>query len=446
MRLIIAMLCTLHMWSPSFSFIDNHDDGTLSGWSIVGTRMWAESNGALTPVNSNNTGFILCDSVTDMQLGDLTVQLKTDQWSGGSGGVVFCYNNASQYYYVTVEPKSTGTGTVTLYKNNTSGTGTIINSSLTISSAENSTLTISLTTDSLLFALNGVSIGGVLENSFRGGSFGYYHNTSWSGYISIYQSKWEEIAASNGSLEIVQQPQDLHLFAGGSGTLEVIASIADSISYQWYADTGLISGATESSLLLPLVTVSDSGKNYFCQITTPNNVITSDTAVIHVSTATRKMITLKGHLQDFNANSLGTDEATEVDLLIRLYSAKNAGRLLYEEAFFKNAGNAIVVDSGGFHVRLGAADTLDLTSVFQENQSVFAEFHLAVPGNSFEKLSPRIAITSTPYALSANTTVLKGVTDPNTIGLDAPVGTLYVNKENKNTYIKAVKSWVLITE
>lgn len=446
MRTLVLLHVLVFFVVSGYSFVDDHNDGLLSGWSIVGTRMWVESNGTLKPTSSNNEGFIICDSVSNMQLGNLTVRVKTDQWSGGNGGIVFCYNDASSYYFVTIEPKSYGSGTVTLHKNTTSGVGTVINSSLEIQSSDFSTLSITLSADSLLFSLNGEMIGAVAESSIRGGSFGYYHNTSWSAYVTVENSEWEEVVYSNGPLEIIQQPQDIHVFAGGNGKLEVLASNSDSTTYQWYSDSGLVVGAEQSTLLLSMLSISDSGSYYYCEVTNQSNVITSDTAYVHVSTATRKMITLKGSLNDFNAKPIGENKSTEVDLLVRLYNASQSGQLLYEEAFFKNAGNAVTVDSGIFHVRLGAPDSLDLTNVFQENQSVFAEFHLAIPGNSFEKLAPRVAITATPYALSANATVLKGTSDPNVIGLDAPVGTIYVAKENNNTYIKAVKSWVLLTE
>jgi hypothetical protein len=83
-------------------------------------------------------------------------------------------------------------------------------------------------------------------------------------------------------LGIITQPKGLTAVAGSDVVLSVAANNADTATYQWFKNGAAISGATNSTLTLPVVSVADAGNKYKVAITGPINTVTSDEVTLSV--------------------------------------------------------------------------------------------------------------------------------------------------------------------
>ena len=93
---------------------------------------------------------------------------------------------------------------------------------------------------------------------------------------------------------IYSQPANLTILAGATATFSVIAS--NVVSYQWQlVGTGLITGATNATLVIPDVTTNLSGNSYEVVITSADDEsVTSAPATLTVVTGTLVQITFSG--------------------------------------------------------------------------------------------------------------------------------------------------------
>ena len=83
-KCILSLLSVSLLANSTFatSFVDEHNDGSLSGWTVQGARKWQESNSFASAVaGSSNPGFLI-NSTTCGPNGTLEVKIKADQWSG----------------------------------------------------------------------------------------------------------------------------------------------------------------------------------------------------------------------------------------------------------------------------------------------------------------------------------------------------------------------------
>jgi hypothetical protein len=102
----------------------------------------------------------------------------------------------------------------------------------------------------------------------------------------------------------------------------------------------------------------------------------------------------------------------------------------------------VEVVNGAFVVRLGEGTSSDnLLAIIREHANLYVSFAIAVPGATPETLEPRTPLTASPYALSAFPAMLKGAVAPDSAGLDAPVGTHYVNTSTSQTFVKTFNGW-----
>src|SRR5437870_1421990 len=73
-------------------------------------------------------------------------------------------------------------------------------------------------------------------------------------------------SAQSGGPFIEMQPRNTNVFAGGIATFTVTAGGAPPLGYQWFKFNGPITGATQPTLKLTGVDLSDQGY-YFVQVT-----------------------------------------------------------------------------------------------------------------------------------------------------------------------------------
>lgn len=81
---------------------------------------------------------------------------------------------------------------------------------------------------------------------------------------------------------ISQQPVSSTVLAGQTVRLAVAANNAEAATYQWFKDGTALTGQTQLELVLPSVTVADSGAKYRVTVTGPNNSVTSDEVTLTV--------------------------------------------------------------------------------------------------------------------------------------------------------------------
>ncbi|HLG95334.1 MAG TPA: immunoglobulin domain-containing protein [Bryobacteraceae bacterium] len=90
---------------------------------------------------------------------------------------------------------------------------------------------------------------------------------------------------------ISQQPQNATVTVGQTATFTVVAS-GGTLSYQWESQPSgagsfsPIGGATSNSYTTPAVTLSDSGTQYHCIVTNAQGPVTSNAALLNVSSST----------------------------------------------------------------------------------------------------------------------------------------------------------------
>lgn len=83
---------------------------------------------------------------------------------------------------------------------------------------------------------------------------------------------------------ITAQPTNQYALIGGTASFSVTATASGgSLSYQWYVNSGLITGANSSSYTTPTLTGTNNGNLYYVVVTDSNGSVTSSTARLSVS-------------------------------------------------------------------------------------------------------------------------------------------------------------------
>ena len=105
-----------------------------------------------------------------------------------------------------------------------------------------------------------------------------------------------QITANSAALPSIQtQPANQLAQCSSNATFSVVASGA-SLNYQWYlSGSGSVSGATNSSLMLSGVTLSESGRSYTVVVSNIYNSITSQVATLTVTDTVPPVVTLNGN-------------------------------------------------------------------------------------------------------------------------------------------------------
>lgn len=82
---------------------------------------------------------------------------------------------------------------------------------------------------------------------------------------------------------IYQQPPATHnVYVGGTLALTAIAHGAPTLNYQWYVNSSPILNATNSTLVVSNIQMTDSGKAYACKVTNPDGSVWSQSSTLTV--------------------------------------------------------------------------------------------------------------------------------------------------------------------
>ncbi|GEM_PF-6963026 len=107
-------------------------------------------------------------------------------------------------------------------------------------------------------------------------------------YVFSYTSD----ASSAQSPVISVQPQSKTKNEGESATFSITASGTAPLTYQWYLNGSVISGAQSSSYTTPSLSLSDNGNEYYCVVTNGYGSVTSNTATVTVNSGASDNIVL----------------------------------------------------------------------------------------------------------------------------------------------------------
>ena len=246
---------------------------------------------------------------------------------------------------------------------------------------------------------------------------------------------------------VYRHPFSATAVIGDTVKFSIEATGEPPLYYQWHTDTGAIAGADSTVLRVGPVTLQDDGRNFHCVVTNAVNSATSRSALLTVTKPSSQKIVVSGELYEADGTPVGFADARLMDFVVRLYPSSTSDSVVYTETFLVDNSQAVAVTDGKFIIRLGEGATADdLQEVVRTFPNLFVLFTVTRPGGNPEVLEPRTPLTASPFALSGMPELLKGEVDPAAAGIEAPIGTHFVNTLNGNTYIKTHNSWAILNE
>lgn len=240
--------------------------------------------------------------------------------------------------------------------------------------------------------------------------------------------------------EILLSPRATTVHVGDSALFDVFAEGATT--YKWYVN-GVETPSQGDTLVLHSVKLTDDRSRIRCLVENSSGVRFTEEAVLRVIRPTREMLTFTGFLSDLSGVAVGSQGEAVQDMVIELYSAASGGVLLYQEVFLQDEGRGVPVQDGRFLARLGTGriSVGSLADAIQSGPNVHAQFRLGNLQES-EALEPRVPLTSMPYAFSSSTSQLKGSGTPTSIGLEAPIGSTYLDTKTSKIWLRSFRNWV----
>jgi len=245
-----------------------------------------------------------------------------------------------------------------------------------------------------------------------------------------------------GSLacSITKQPQSDTVEAGYSFIVSAGVQ-CDNSSFQWFKNGTPIAGINNNELVTDPVTLDDNGSVFHCIVSNGTVKDTSDTAILTVIPPRdgNRVVAISGNLHDGTEDVVGKNSRTTRDFTVKLYTRLRGSKEVYTEKF--GGQRAVVVDSGRFTVQLGRGNADgNLQHIVAAHKTLYAELYAGKYGHE-ELLGPRLALSAAPYAMSSGVEVIRGEGDPDNSD-NAPIGAMYVNIKNNNTWRRTLKGWV----
>jgi len=172
------------------SFVDEHSDGSLSGWTSQG-RSWTESGGKAGPICcTSNSGFLMNNNTVSSD-GTLEVKLVADQWNGQKGGVVFRWSSAANFFMVALQPGNSSSNSLRFCRNTLDASqGQVVAQAFPVGTT--ATLKIVMKGSRFDIYVDGVLRGTVNDASNPTGRIGYGYAGEWNDYIDFDRISWTE--------------------------------------------------------------------------------------------------------------------------------------------------------------------------------------------------------------------------------------------------------------
>jgi hypothetical protein len=145
-------------------------------------------------------------------------------------------------------------------------------------------------------------------------------------------------ATTSGSVRITQSPVNQTILVNHALTNTVALNDPTGVTYQWFRGPNAITGATDSTYVLPSVTVGDSGASFTVQATKASVTVTSAPAVLTVANLTAPT----------NPNLTFTFDDGQVPAGTAIYGTGDTANGLPPGGFI--TANGGVGDSGVFHI------------------------------------------------------------------------------------------------
>jgi hypothetical protein len=222
-----------------------------------------------------------------------------------------------------------------------------------------------------------------------------------------------------------------------------VKAICSNVSYSWYKDGIEIPGRTGNTLIYGPLRLTDNGSEIFCIAHNSMHNDTSESAYITVKQLRDggSSVAISGELYDGAGRSQGNEKQDFFDFQIKLYTVKTGGAALYTENF--KDGHAVPVFNGQFTVTLGKGNANgDLQRIVSSYKELYAEVYAGKNG-SFELAAPRLCLTAAPYAFTSGIKIIYGDGSPNTSSVEAPLGTMYIDRaDNNRTWKLGKNGWV----
>ena len=245
-----------------------------------------------------------------------------------------------------------------------------------------------------------------------------------------------------GPCRITGQPQNDTLPVGDFYRTS-ISTVCEEGQLQWYRNSSPLTGDTSADLLYGPVSDGDNGSEFRCVVYNGTTVDTSLSAYLTVYSPDAKgaSIAVSGELFDGDGDTVGTDGPVQLDFLVKLYARKLGGVPVYTEEFKGN--HSVYVLQGEFTVTLGQGiRDHDLQKVTAAHNDLYAEIAAGRNGG-YEIIAPRLHLTAAPYAFRAGVKVIYGEGNPETGGMNAPLGTVYIDRSDGDSAWKlAAHGWV----
>lgn len=199
--LIILLFLSFFANKPlAGGYTDDHNDGTLTGWTVAGLRTWSESGGYVLPADlDDNQGFLINDYNCSSD-GTFTATIQSlAQYNNRYGGIVFRYTSTSAYYFMAVyaqDPYAQNiSNEIRIYKNTTDWNSTPIKSFTNLNFSglnRHYPIKIELSGSTFTFYLNNSLLGSHTDATHSGGKVGYAYHSQYSRYVSFDASFWED--------------------------------------------------------------------------------------------------------------------------------------------------------------------------------------------------------------------------------------------------------------
>ena len=300
--------------------IFNNDGSSPTGWSSD----WAVSLGDIEWIYTNNWSFSLWVNLTNDLDGGL---LGNKDWTYGDNvGWVFApYSTTELNYYAAPGPRQDIGGVnvcdgnwhhvACVFNRDANTTYVYVDGNLTASASLSFTGWETLTPT--MVSPNATLVGSSGDQAYSGAGaiddLGIWpRNLTADEILAIYaqglngQPLTNAVAGTAIRPLITAEPQSMALFEGRRAALSVTAAGSTPLSYQWYKNGGLVSGATTTSLLYYPVSTNNAG-TYTVVITNRYGSVTSTPpAVLTVTPVTGISSGLAVYLNfDDNINAQG---------------------------------------------------------------------------------------------------------------------------------------------
>ena len=213
-------------------------------------------------------------------------------------------------------------------------------------------------------------------------------------------------SASQSAPVITSQPASITVPAGRTATFSVSAS-GIGLAYQWKKNGAVISGATSSSFVAPLASLSDNGAQFSVMVSNAVGSVSSNSATLTVPPASTLL--LNSSTGSLNFGNVGISTTNVQKLAIT--NAGNANVTISQVSIAGAGFNA----SGASGLILSPGQSTTLTATFTPAVSGLATGGVTISSNATNSPA-RILLTGTGVAAAAHSVILSWTASNSEIG------------------------------